>query len=192
MTKDAWIARLVKPLTKKEAENLARTALNEHAITKLLDLCFHKQEIAFRASWILETSFESLDLIKDSEILHFLNSYKRQQNQSCQRHFTKIFMQLSHKRNSPRLIGCIAPAIDGNLPATPEQSLKELLETTFEWLIDPDTPVAVKVNCIDILFNFKNYADWVKDELKCQIEFLLKTGSAAMQSRGGRVLRRLR
>ncbi|HZG70744.1 MAG TPA: hypothetical protein VEY51_04330 [Chondromyces sp.] len=64
-------------------------------------------------------------------------------------------------------------------------------EITFEWLINPETPVAVQANCLDILYNLSSHYDWIRDELVLQTEFLLKKASAAMQSRGKKVLRKL-
>jgi hypothetical protein len=69
---------------------------------------------------------------------------------------------------------------------------EQLVEITFDWLIDPETPVAVKVNCMDILFPFAKEQSWIKDELRSQVQFLLNDGSAALQSRGKRILKKLK
>lgn len=69
---------------------------------------------------------------------------------------------------------------------------EQIIETTFDWLIDPQTPVAVKVNCMDILLNFGKEQRWIPDELRSQVQFLLKDGSAAVQSRGKRILMKLK
>ncbi|WP_276363438.1 hypothetical protein [Daejeonella sp. H1SJ63] len=70
--------------------------------------------------------------------------------------------------------------------------LENLIETTFELMINPETPVAVKVNCMDILFNMRATYDWISGELREQILFLLKDGTAAIQSRGRSILKQLR
>ena len=61
----------------------------------------------------------------------------------------------------------------------------------FEWLINLATPVAVRVNCLDILLNLRNEFPWIKEELQAQIEFYLRDGSPAMQSRGRKILRQV-
>jgi len=66
-----------------------------------------------------------------------------------------------------------------------------IIGTTFEWMVYPQTPVAVKVNCMDVLYNLKEIDGWIADELRAQIEFQLKDGSAALQSRGRKVLKKL-
>lgn len=70
--------------------------------------------------------------------------------------------------------------------------MEPVVEKTFEWLICPRTPVAVRVNCMDILFNLKQEFPWIEEELKAQVTFFLHDGSAAMQSRGKAVLRKLK
>ena len=61
----------------------------------------------------------------------------------------------------------------------------------FEWLINPHTPVAVRVNCMDVLYYMSPQFPWIKEELLAQIEFYLKDGSAALQSRGKGLLKKL-
>jgi len=69
---------------------------------------------------------------------------------------------------------------------------EQIIEITFDWLIDSQTPVAVKVNCMDILLHFGKEQPWIPDELSSQVQFLLKDGSAAVQSRGKRILKKLK
>lgn len=150
---------------------------------QLLELCYDRSnaQIAFRAAWILEY----LAVHDESRLLPVLPAFlvrlPEQENRSCQRHFTKILMWITD-------------------PKTPE-SYREflrtadkdsLVEVVFGWLIDPDTPVAVQVNCLDILFHLCSHADWIAEELETQTRHLLQNGSAAMQSRGKRVLKKLK
>jgi hypothetical protein len=71
-------------------------------------------------------------------------------------------------------------------------NFEPIVEATFEWLINDRTPVAVRVNCLDILYNLSNSYTWITEELKDQTRFLLKNESAAMQSRGKRVLKKIK
>ena len=66
-----------------------------------------------------------------------------------------------------------------------------MVESLFTWLIDPKTPVAVQVNCMDVLYYFRHAYPWVAEELALQTTHLLQNGSAAMQSRGKKILKRL-
>lgn len=105
-----------------------------------------------------------------------MSKYPDQKNKSCQRHYTKIFMGLLYGNRNVVLKSA---------------NLDTVTEATFEWLIHPGTPVAVTTNCMDILFCLIPYHCWIADELKLQMEFLLRNGDAAVQSRGKRILAKL-
>ena len=166
------------PLSKAEA---VRLAMDKNCLAyDLIELSLHPlQELAFRSSWVLEQMFYfrtesfSLDMEK------FLDAYFQQKNYSCQRHFTKIMMTLTEETKRAKY-------------AKIEENQNQIIETTFDWLINPDTPVAVQVNCLDILLHFSAKQDWIAEELRSHIQFLLKDGSAAVQSRGKRILKKLK
>ncbi|MBC8054913.1 MAG: hypothetical protein H7Y13_17780 [Sphingobacteriaceae bacterium] len=176
MTKENFLDRIKISITKSDAEGLARAASRtSDSLNHVLDLTFHNEaEVAFRAAWVLEHSLIFNQGLPTSMLQRFLELYPKQKNRSCQRHYTKILMFYSTKDRVNSLT---------------QYELTDVVETTFEWLIDPETPVAVKVNCMDILFNLRNQYDWISDELKDQIIFHLRDGSAAMQSRGKRLLK---
>ena len=180
MTKSELIQEISTTLFKAKLQKLCALVGNEDsALVDLLDCCFHPQkEIAFRAAWILE-SVETQYPQRFIPILDpFLTGYQKQRNFSCQRHYTKIMMRLTQK-NSPSIYQCKLHNFN----------FEPIIDTTFEWLINPKTPVAVKVNCIEILVNLRSKSDWIADELKAQIEFLLKDGGPAIQSRGKKMLK---
>lgn len=58
-------------------------------------------------------------------------------------------------------------------------------------MIDPKCPVATRVNCMDVLYNLSSKHPWIKDELAAQIQYHLRNPSAALASRGNRVLKRI-
>ena len=104
----------------------------------------------------------------------FLDKYISQHNNSCL--FTKILVFFSGRERIELLN---------------RYELSPVIETTFEWLINSETPVAVQANCLDILFNLRHKCDWVEEELKSQVVFMLRDGTAAMQSRGKKLLEKL-
>ena len=165
--------RLFLPLTKARMLKLAELCKREKlASVDLLEISsFHKEsKIAFRAAWLLEqilfSSFPSTD-----DLLLFLKYYPLQKHNSCRRHYTNIMLLLVRK---------------GHIPTG--SSLSDSINQTSEWLIDKKIPVAVRANCIEILYYLKNEEDWIEGELKLQIELLMKDGSAALQSRGKKYL----
>ncbi len=48
--------------------------------------------------------------------------------------------------------------------------------------------VAVKVFAADTLFNLCNRYGWIKEELASQVQFMMRNGGAAIQSRGKKLL----
>lgn len=178
MNPDELLVVISKTLTKQKAVKLARLACSSaDAVSSLLDLSFHEdKQTAFRAAWILENVFEHCPDCFYPHLDKFISDFPRQENDSCKRHYTNI---LRH------------PLLQLQLHKYPDEAVETLVETVFEWLIDADTPAAVKANCLDILFDLSKRYDWIAAELEEQIHFLLKDGGPAIQARGKRVLKKL-
>ena len=146
----------------------------------LLDLTFYpRQEVAFRAAWILDCLVLTYPECFAPLVSRFLERYSDQSNRSCQRHFTKIMMCLTASKCPDKF----------QIPVGYNQ--ESIIESTFEWLIDPATPVAVRVNSMDILFNLSYTTPWIAAELALQVDFLLQSGGAAVQSRGKAIAKKL-
>jgi len=184
MDKQGLFDRLAAMKAKVKVPDLA--ALGEDTTipaTFWHELCYDQRDdsIAFRAAWVLEyiAAYHPRRFVP--VLLDFLSILPNQENLSCQRHFTKILMAIT----SPQ-----APKAYQETYRLADH--ERLVETIFEWLIRPQTPVAVQVNCMDILFNMSTEFEWITEELKSQVEFLMRDGSAAMQSRGKKVLGKLK
>lgn len=176
MDREQLLKELALPLSKKKINQLILDDLCD--VKDLIDLSMYPdKKIAFHAAWILEYCIYSDPERFKSSYKLMLSVYLIQKNLSCQRHFTKILMLLTGTSNRHYI---------------ETADLENLIETTFELMINPETPVAVKVNCMDILFNMRATYDWISGELREQILFLLKDGTAAIQSRGRSILKQLR
>ena len=179
MDKDKLLNRLSKTLSKADAVKIGhdKTCIPGDLISLSL---YPQNEIAFRASWVLEQVlyYRWDDLVPF--LPDFVSGYLIQKNRSCQRHFTKIMMHLTDSGSNTE----IKPMI--------MEHQEQIIEITFDLLIDTHTPVTVKVNCMDILLHFAKEQPWIPDELRSQVQFLLKDGSAAVQSRGKRILKKLK
>ncbi|WP_262246619.1 hypothetical protein [Parapedobacter soli] len=151
-------------------------------MAELLDLCYEVDHprLAFRAAWLLEYIAVQHPDRFSTVAGNFLVRLPTQKNPSCQRHFTNILRRLTHPK---------APIPYKNVIHLADREM--LVETVFNWLIDPLTPVAVLANCMDVLLSFSEEFEWIREELKQQIEFLLRNGSPAIQSRGKKVLEKL-
>jgi hypothetical protein len=150
------------------------------SINDVLQLCFHQnQQIAFRAAWLLEYAETEAPYVFKQLVRHFLELYKIVDNASVQRHFSKIGMRLVH-RNWKDFYQLTA------------EDLSALLEPSFDWLINPKVPVAVKCNCLDIIYALSDEQDWTLEELKVVLQDFLTSSSPALISRAKRVLYKIK
>lgn len=69
--------------------------------------------------------------------------------------------------------------------------MEPIIEQLFDWIIDTEVKIAVKVFSAEALYNLCQRHDWIKDELRSQLEFLMRNGSAAIQTRGRKLLKEL-
>jgi hypothetical protein len=143
--------------------------------------CDQDSPSTFRAAWILEYLEAKFPHKFLNSVAPFIEKYPLQNNLSCKRHYTKILMHITHKNAHFEYKKAIETI-----------NFEPIVEATFEWLINNRTPVAVRVNCLDILYNLSNSYTWITEELKDHTRFLLKNESAAMQSRGKRVLKKIK
>src|SRR5687768_10950860 len=100
MTKDELLKEISQTLYKVRADKLAQLAATTQNLGLLLDLTFYpKKEIAFRAAWILETVYFNNPVDFIPHLNDFKSAYCLQKNLSCQRHFTKIMMNITSSKS---------------------------------------------------------------------------------------------
>jgi hypothetical protein len=182
LTRDEFLKEISKTLVKTKVMKL--TAILEQqkfALNDLVDITFYPDKnIAFRAAWILENLFLKKPETYLDDLEYLVSRIKDVNNPSCKRHYAKIMMHIT----APK-----APAaIRERLAAI---NLEPVVEQLFDWLIDPKVLIAVKVFAAQALFNLRNRYPWLKEELAEQIKFLMRNGTAAIQSRGKKLLSQL-
>ncbi len=170
-------------LTKEKVLNLTEIVKQQDINVKdLIELTFDPNlQIGFRAAWILENLLLKDEMLFLENLDELLLRFPQVKNPSCQRHYVKILVYLT----SPKANRAIKSRIE-------KANLEPIIETCFEWLIDPKIAVAVKVFCCEVMFNLRNRYDWIADELAREVEFLMKDGSAGIQSKGKKILKALR
>ena len=171
-------ATLTKTKVLKLTEIAKRKDLN---VQNLIHLTFDANpKIGFRAAWILENILLNNPSLVLEKLDELLLRFPQISNPGCQRHYAKILMHFTSPKTNP--------AIKTKIETV---NLEPIVETCFDWLIDPKVAIAVKCFCCEVLFNLiKNY-DWIANELSTQVKFLMKDGSAAMQSKGKKILKEL-
>ena len=182
LTQDELIKEISKTLVKVKVLKLTAILEKQNfALRDLIEITFHPDKnIAFRAAWILENLFlqKPESYLPDSDYL--IGRIPDVKNQSCKRHYAKIVMHITHPK----------------APSSIQQKLKEtdlepVVTQLFDWLIDPKVLIAVKVFAAEALFNLRERYPWLKEELVEQIKFLMRDGTAAIQSRGRKLLSKL-
>ncbi|WP_410220606.1 hypothetical protein [Pedobacter sp.] len=170
-------------LQKHKVEKLAAIALqNKWQLKDIIDLTFHAdQKIGFRAAWILENIYVNHTEVFLPHIAYFLAIFSKQKNLSAKRHFSKILALITGKRQ-PKAVKAIIEDYDA----------EPLLETVFTWLIDDDTPVAIKSHCLNILANLSIKYPWVKEELLNTIDYLIDKESIAFFAKAKQIRKQLK
>src|ERR1700749_1419831 len=182
LTADELIKEISVTLVKVKVVKLtAILQKQQFALPDLIDITFHPDKnIAFRAAWILENLFLQKPERYLDHVDYLLSRIKDVNNPSCKRHYAKIVMHIT----SPKAPLSIQQKLAGI-------GLEPVGEQLFDWMIDPKVLIAVKVFAAEALFNMRNRFTWIADELANQIRFLMRDGTAAIQSRGPKLLSQL-
>jgi len=169
---------LANALLENSALDLYAHILKEYTVEDLLALCHQTAHyrLAFRAAWTLEHV-----LLKDKVLLsrytpEVIELYLITDNDSSLRSISKLIMQL----------------LKTSLASFTPQHQEDILSKTFRLIEKEDCPVALLVNCWDILYVLSKQYDWITQELQLYILFHLeKNPTPASKSRGNRILNRL-
>jgi len=182
LTSDELINEISTTLTKTKVVKLSAIIKNQQfALKDLIDITFHPDKnVAFRAAWILENLFLQKPESYIENLEYLISRVKDVDNPSCKRHYAKILMHITSPK-APSIIKQKLAVID----------LEPVVEKLFDWLIDPKVLIAVKVFAAEALFNFRDRYPWISEELANQVRFLMRDGTAAIQSRGRKLLARL-
>lgn len=128
-----------------------------------------KATIAWRAGWVLD-NFERKNTKALLPYLNLLSEILLQTpHHGVQRHITRILSK--------------AP--------TSELEDGRLVDACFNWLLNPKTPIAVKVNAMEIIGNLCVTYPELGQELKTVIDDGYDNGTAAFKSRGRKILERI-
>ena len=151
-------------------------------LRELIAVTFHPdKEVAFRSTWLLENIFLDNPDAYLPDLEYLLSGIANVKHPGPQRHYTKIVMHIT-EASAPQIIKDKVAQLD----------IEPVVEQLFEWIIDPKVKIAVKAFAAEALFNMKDRYPWVKDELAQQLQFLMRNGTAAIQSKGKKLLHQLR
>ncbi len=173
-----YIDGLAKALLENSALDLYEHILKDYTVEDLLILCRQTDQyrLAFRAAWTLEHV-----LLKHKNLLvkyapKVIRLYLTTDNDSSLRSLSKLIIQLL--KTSPA--SCTS------------KDQEDIISKTFQLIEAESCPVALLVNCWDILHLMGKQHDWIAQELKLHILFHLeKNPTPASKSRGNRILSKL-
>lgn len=182
LTSDELIKQIGAGITRVKVVKLGAILKKQHFLIKdLIGITFHPDKnIAFRAAWILENLYLQKPETYVENLDYLISRIKQVDNPGCKRHYAKIIMHIT----SPKA----PPGIKQKLE---QIDLEPVVEQLFDWMIDPKVLIAVKVFASEALFNIRERYPWISDELSNQIRFLMRGGTAAIQSRGKKLLAKL-
>lgn len=170
-----------KTLLKIRVSEVSSSIFELHPLNQLfiLSLQTDDKQIAFRAAWIIETVFLKEPHYFPNYSRQVIDAYNKTENWSCLRSYTKLVMWILSPKNK--------------FPTLESGQRKRILEKTFACLLDLNCPIAVKVNCFDILYYLKNDEDWIQEELTALISLCISENpTPAIKSRGNRLLKKLK
>jgi len=182
MDHEKLIERIKETFGKLKVLELSRALRKEQFdLLDLIGITHHKEEaIAFRAAWILENLYLQQPEGYESHLADILNAMSTIKWPSVKRHYAKIVMHATSPK-APKSIKHKLAIID----------MEPIIEQLFDWIIDTEVKIAVKVSSAEALYNLRQQHDWIKDELRNQLEFLMRNGSPAIQTRGRKLLKGL-
>jgi hypothetical protein len=93
-------------------------------------------------------------------------------------------------KQMPRNDSSLASSLMHGLP-NGEKLQSQLLEITFDWLLNPKESIAVKANSLTVLHRFCKIHPELENELRAIIADQYERSTAAFQSRAKHILRDL-
>jgi hypothetical protein len=183
LTTDQLIKQLTIGITKVHIDRLSASLREQNFdINMLINLTFHNdRSVAIKAAWLLDTTIRAAPELYINNIEYLVLRMRVVHNESCKRHYTRIIMHLT-AADAPEEIQTKLKTIE----------LENVVEQCFDWMIDPQIKVAVQVFAAEILFNLSKRYHWIADELTNQLEFMMRNGGPAIQSKGKKLLKIIR
>lgn len=182
MTSDQLVQQISNTIGKTKVLELSLILTDQNFEPRdLIDITFHPNKpLAFRAAWLLENMFLKNPDIFSDHLEYFIARFPDVTNPGCQRHYTKILMHATNVGQSS--------SIKQKLNSL---KLEPVVEQLFEWMINPDVKIAVKVFAGWALLNLRHRYPWIADELPAQLQFLMRNGTAAIQTAGRKMMKEL-
>ncbi|GAB2978010.1 hypothetical protein GCM10027049_11720 [Mucilaginibacter puniceus] len=182
LTHDEIVKQLAISMGKTTVVNLSKKLKEQKfPYRDIIDLTFHPdKQVAFRMAWLMDTLYFDDPLYYLDDIEYLLQQIPIIKYPASQRHYSRIVLNLTFPK-APKAIQEKLADID----------LEPVVEHFFDWMIDPKVKVAVKVFVAESIFNLRDRYPWVTEELADQIRYMMRDGTAGIQSMGKKLLKGL-
>ncbi len=174
---DLLIDKLSGELDSTMKELVGRIIVRDALWGEAIELALHPDpRLAFRASWALEWAYfdSPEDLL--THIDCFVEAFLKSENGSVHRQYSKILCDMQRRQ----------------IIVFDDIRLSQISEKAFDLLVSPDVRTAVKVWCIELLFDASLRLDWIRDALNDILQHIMESNpSRGLANRASKVLRRL-
>lgn len=179
MTQSQLIQHISAPERNIRADKLSYQLKRENfSLRELVDLTFyHDQEIALKASRLLEYILFKFPENYYEDIEYLIERVKDVNCTSCKKPYAKIIMHIT----SPEVHREVRNAMK-------EIDLERVVELCFEWLIDVKMLVSVRMAASEALFNMRHRYPWIAEELSKQLEYIIRDTTPAMLAKADMIL----
>ena len=161
---------LYHPITKKHAEAISQLIIDKPFLLKaMIHFSFQVPPPAStRAAWIIDACNET--------------------NKNKTKPFLPEIIQHLPEANHGGVRRSYLRILSKHFMSIHEEYTGELIDLCFTWLASPIQPVAVKVHCMQILYNFCMQEPLLKNELIFLIKDQLPKNSVGFRARGRKLL----
>jgi len=162
---------LMQELSRRHVDDVAHCiGDNEKEFARLMDIVLHgKEPVVQRAAWAMDACIEKRPDLLSPYVETLIDALPRFTNNGVKRQIVKALAARD----------------------IPEKYEGEMVDLSFRWLQSPDTPVAIKVHCMQILANITERHPDLAEELRTVITEQIPRNSAGFSSRGRKILKKI-
>lgn len=159
------------------AERFGRLIAPHGLWSEVIDMALSEDDrVAFRASWALEWAYFDDRQAFAPHVSHFFDVYLKSWNGSVHRMYTKMLCDMMR-------CGILMPD---------DVQAEQVVEKCFDLLISDDVKTAVKVWCVEVLYDMCPRFDWISEHLAATLNHQIETNPVpAIINHYNKVLRRM-
>jgi hypothetical protein len=150
----------------------------DFTLSELVDLTFyHDQQIALKASRLLETMLVKFPESYCDEIEYLVQRVENIDCLSCKKHFARIIEHIT------------SPEVSKEVRYKVKQiNFERVIELCFAWMCDTHMLVSIRANAAEALFNLRHRYPWIAEDLSRKLENMLPGAAPLLAAKGDMIL----